>query len=881
MKRARTGTTSLLLAFLLAIGLPAGVLLFLSGHFAQIYVWKKEVSVVRSSQDSAATISKMFENGLVVFDHLIPEFHPDPCEALIDEQVPHNGDLKNGFIRGVLEDFCQSVGGQAIGDEIAEWNASFVLLAIRDNFASDFACADDNRNAGRVITLGCHPAKWQVTRIPDASGRSAAVLTNRRFPPHRAFAHIARRGGLRFSDWLMVSNGEASADPGARQEFVLSSRLRSNGGPGFVDVIGKPSELEINGEKLVIGDLFSTGNLREFTLGGTKGSIILLCGQSGPEGNQPYCGSALQKREAHSWRIQLSSIPKDREVEISIHAGFSHNLPEDLLAFNSAVEKKSITNGVKLKRSDHLGIECSFDGAVVCKPEWTVSERKERLERKRYRLLLSDGRELIDAKGRTTSLSFELGLSPLVGFSSRDNGSLSAGLAALELIEDTDFSLTIDPDIQSAALKSIVGAIEKYATSAYRRANARGAIVMIDAGDDASTRGDILAAASVPQFQSGLNEWDLVALAEAGGAANPLAGHAWRQTDVHSTPGSSFKTVTGLAGIEAAIADQSLADLILGDVRPEEVRSRLGATGDQLVVKDAGIEDYTISGGFSKAVKSPASSGCPAGRSAADQISLCEALIVSSNPWFAGLNLAIDGAVAGKKNRGMTSNLAKVVGRMFPLLTPEDRGKGGCVKCIDLTWGAIPDAGRARLEAIDIPMISNEVAGRIDIALNSFGQGVRAAPMAMTSLYASIASGRVVIPRVVREGKESGFEFAGQPVPSQRTEFTERGMASLRAGLKGVLDAPYGTATRRLGVNFQAYSGNVFGKTGTADTEDNEANRLGLTNSVSFSGWVGPEVNLKRRIAFTCWMSHLPAGEFGGTVCAPLVSDVLNAIPAR
>ncbi|MEZ5870470.1 MAG: penicillin-binding transpeptidase domain-containing protein [Nitratireductor sp.] len=878
MRRAGNRTGKIAVAVLAVIAAPLMVVYFLSGELAEIDVWKKEVTVVRASQDSEALLKSMYQAQLVQFDHNKPEFSHDPCEALVDDGVAHHGNLGDGSVRALLSEFCGSTGGKAIKTEIADWNASFGILAVRDNGERSANCADDNRETGRVLTLGCRPSRWQVVRAADANGRTAAVQTVRRFPPHRAFGHIARRGGVQFSDWLMVSNSEAVPDPDAVADFVLSNTLSGNDEAILIDLIGEPTAMVIGKDRLVIGEQLSSGNERDFRLGGVNGSIILLCGKSGPEGGQPSCATAPGLGEAHSWRIRIGKLAKNAKIDIAITARFSQNLPDDLLAFNKAVGEGKDAAPVKLKRSDHLGITCRLQGQgnVVCEPEWSISEQLEQLERKRYRLLLSDKRELIDADGRTTNLTFDLGLAALVGFSPRDNGSLSAGLARLKLDEDTDYTLTINPEIQAAALKSIVAAVEKNAPTAFRRANARGAMVLLDAGDDEATRGDVLAVASVPLFHPGLNEWDLVALAEAGGAVNPLAGHAWRQSDVHATPGSSFKTISGLAGIEAAANDISLQEVILGSISPDEAKRRLGGTGDRIVVQDRGIKDFTISGAFAKAVKDPAKSHCPDASPVQTQMSVCEALIVSSNPWFAGLNLTVDGAVANRKDAGTTSNLAKVVGSMFPVLTPADKGQAGCNQCLDLTWGAIPSA-RTQLEAIDIPMVSNPIAGRIDIALNSFGQGVRAAPMAMTSLYASIASGHVVIPRIVRGGDKPGFENIGKPVPSEDTEFSRAGIEALKAGLKGVVESEGGTARR---VDFRQHKGRIFAKTGTADTGDGVATRRGLPNSVSFTGWVEPGANIKQRLAFTCWMTHLPKGEFGGSVCAPLVSDVLNSIPA-
>ncbi len=862
--------------FVIAALLGAGLVFMIleyAGEIVSKHEWRW-VEVPLTSAVSANLFKQLRDHDVVRFDKSAPEFVQDPCEALEDDQVPHQADLTEFGAVDALRRLCQSGPGADIREELSVWNASFKMLAIRDNSDQKHTCDNNKPVPTGVIPQGCKGTRWSVTRKKENQNvnSSSFVQTVDRSPPHRAFAHISQDGSSMFSDWIMVSN-RASEMGGPDAVFRFDSMLENTGAPIIINLIGNPVGFAIDGAERN----FSLNSARTFRLKGHRVQVTLTCDRGRGAIRVSNCNQRRKLGAAHSFRIVVTPGKRRGKIPFTVFAGFATALPPEFVAYKSNPKFDKL----KFKRTDHIQIACLKDQEPECDTSWVASQAFEKLKRQGYSLKLSDGTVLIDQDGRTTPDVLEYGLLAMVGFSSADNGSLSAGLASKSLNKSTTFELTINPRMQKIVQAEISQRVAKFASNEYRRRNARGAIVLLDAGDDPETRGHVLAVGSVPEFKLNLHIWDMIALAEAGGVNNPLAGHGWRGTDAYSTPGSSFKTMTGLSAIEAAIDNPDLQDMVLGAVTQQELTSLIRTSNNNVTVNGGAVVILargkfvkTIGGVFAKALKPTKSSKCPK-EIHANQISLCEALIVSSNPWFSGVNLYMDGTTAWKKEGGLNTAINRTIGRLFPMLEPEDRRKAGCDKCLDLTWGVLPKATRVRVEPIDAPMVSNELPGSTDIAHNSFGQGVRAAPMAMASLYATIASGMVTTPRELKAAKISPWDSTGTPIMPTDNEFTKKALQNLRFGLYGVSNSPYGTARR---VKFAPFK--VYAKTGTARALESLKGQSGrVPNAASFSGWVEPHGNIKKRIAFVCWLSHMPVrGADGSRICAPAIRNVIEKI---
>lgn len=492
-----------------------------------------------------------------------------------------------------------------------------------------------------------------------------------------------------------------------------------------------------------------------------------------------------------------------------------------------------------------------------------------------------------------------LGLLPLVGTGAADHLSLVGQMAASANAEaPVSATLTIDPAIQRIVkeeieqrLVSAAGQRTQVAAGGLLDRRRRAAIVILDADQ---RPGEVLAAATWPSLAAGerLAEWDLRALEAWNPPDSPLAAIAWSQNNYLTVPGSVFKPVTALAALQkAARGDETLRRALLGFASAEALRRGMGlGFEDRDIQPDPrlGLRIRNFRGSAAEpttvgqAFLLPARTGCPGGT--AQQIGLCEALLVSSNVWFARLALLMDAddlerAPAGRPADGLA--LTQMVRRLypaapFPLLQPEGFRLGP---------GTRLAATPVVLDSTIAPV--QRLNRRVTLAFNGMGQQTQVTPMAMAAIYASIATGRVVLPRLGRVPQASA------PLPTLLLDGVdevtqERWLAPLRAGLKAVTSSPDGTGRGAFSDSPDLHPF-VWGKTGTATVVDNDDHRQAAAtqgHTVWFAGWLDtrPSAHFAagrtlrapypRRIAFACMVTHARGGT-GGALCAPAVKRIL------
>jgi cell division protein FtsI/penicillin-binding protein 2 len=272
---------------------------------------------------------------------------------------------------------------------------------------------------------------------------------------------------------------------------------------------------------------------------------------------------------------------------------------------------------------------------------------------------------------------------------------------------------------------------------------------------------------------------------------------------------------------------------------------------------------------------------------------MCEALMRSSNLFFGGLALKLDGAkvMDGSQERiGPVKNLdlQAMADRLLPPSSDKEAG-------YDLMRGSLPrPAGLLRLdrrpitiEAANPP--SKTPDRRVMTATSGYGQNVYAAPLAMASIYASIATKSVVRPRLAPRAPAAPADVNTPILQAGTEEERDRYLGILRTGLHGVVAKPGGSARSyfapvgpRRGASSDAAGrsalltmGNqprLFGKTGTATI----SNRF---NTLWFAGWIegDPKRGIKTPLAFVCQAIQQPRGQklTGGGVCGPIIRDIL------
>jgi cell division protein FtsI/penicillin-binding protein 2 len=343
-------------------------------------------------------------------------------------------------------------------------------------------------------------------------------------------------------------------------------------------------------------------------------------------------------------------------------------------------------------------------------------------------------------------------------------------------------------------------------------------------------------------------------------------------------PGSTFKLVAGLAGVAATKTLPWAHDVVLGRETPARQMSRLGIGGAAINVEGVTIGNYG-GGAFANSFLPPASSGCPNG-GVGNQISVCEALIKSSNLWFAGLALGIDGSKTTARPPSQPSGrtgtfLAAATERLFPISQPPGSPAipGVDRRGVDLTRGIVPGALRLYAEPVDLAVEDKRSSRRIDLATNSYGQGVRATPLAMATIYGAVGARKVISPRIfkpVKDVPETIPRFEGERIiPGMTTAQEDKiYLDAVEAGLHGVINSPYGTAAGVFASVPPEVRRRIYSKTGTADTAPGY-------NSAWLAGYIN-EAAGRRRIAFACWVTHtqLTGGRACGQLMAPLLTKV-------
>jgi cell division protein FtsI (penicillin-binding protein 3) len=158
----------------------------------------------------------------------------------------------------------------------------------------------------------------------------------------------------------------------------------------------------------------------------------------------------------------------------------------------------------------------------------------------------------------------------------------------------------------------------------------------------------------------------------------------------------------------------------------------------------------------------------------------------------------------------------------------------------------------------------------IAVATNSFGQGMTATALQLTSAMAAIANGGVlmrpiVVRRVVDPATGEVLEQS-QPAQLRRAVSTETA-ATLQRWLIGVVEDPHGTGHRA-----RLEGWRVAGKTGTAQKADPVSG--GYSADRHFSSFIGFAPAQVPRIAIGVFIDE-PRGEiYGGEVAAPAFREI-------
>jgi cell division protein FtsI/penicillin-binding protein 2 len=389
------------------------------------------------------------------------------------------------------------------------------------------------------------------------------------------------------------------------------------------------------------------------------------------------------------------------------------------------------------------------------------------------------------------------------------------------------------------------------------------------------TDGAILAAVGFPDVPpvGKITAWDLAAFARVYPDSNPLQVRAWEGIDRHLAAGSTFKTVTALAGIAASLESPNINAMLYG----LSSKNFTALTGVRL--KDFQINPLRGSGSNSSRTirnfqseptsyllnKEFRAKACPDQGTDKYDLSLTSALRDSMNTWFVALSMLLDGEPkTGDKPKNTDLQFVKTMqelglGTKQPLFLNSPSN----------LYETMP---KAAAEQIDL--LSNAPGNlRWIMAQASIGQGTLVTPLRMATIAASIAIGKQVIPHLDLVWKTAN-EMQPIKVATSNTNIFNSDLTLLRTGMRAVIQN--GTAHTAFLKTPPSIRCHTYAKTGTAQIgrRDNTG-QLEEFGSAWIIGWHQPS-GIQLPLAFACLITHVK--NTGGEICAPIIAEILQTI---
>lgn len=686
--------------------------------------------------------------------------------------------------RDLLERLYTTPAGAEVRGQIALWNRTRVVAAVRDNAAGLGALASspwramDCFGGGRAILVGGVPVDFGYVHQGHLSGG---------FGPWHS-ASVPEDGCVRLAAVFEVDE---------RPKVALA-----------VQFIGRGESDET------------------------------FCPPKVKSKQDPRCGAGAFRVAPGRWQCEAGGCRLEVTRELA-----------------AVAHEDAVVGGVKLRQD--------AAGEVVWKDTASPRGRGRRV----LRVTTLDGVELLDEKVRATAKARELGLLGLVGVDAADFGALSGRLVYGQ--EPLDLTLTLDTRLMVPAQEALEAQLGRMGLLGDRYAGERrAALVVLDAKD-----GAIRAAATWPPapVAEHVNAWDRAAFSKVYPLRDPFKTSAWQMVDRHNAPGSTFKPVTALAAIGAAAGDHPEATAIgemLAGLSGKEYRKRTGVgTGRHSynpyqgtgLLGRRGIPSRTVANfgqGRVGAVlgRRERDGRCTPEVPITDSLSLTAAVRDSINVWFDVLAMAVDGDAALDFDRDPSGPTP----RLWLMNRIEDLGLR---EALDLLPGRPEGTSTLRATPGNASLFVDKPWPMAwTLIQNAIGQGVQITPLHLSSVAATIASGRRIRPHLDAAWNAEPF------VPSHPDLGLD--LSRLRAGMKAVPEV--GTARGAFAARPERCR--FYGKTGTATIGKPHGGKEDY-NSAWFMGWL-EDKDGEPRWAFACMVTHSP--RTGGATCAPVVAGFLE-----
>lgn len=173
---------------------------------------------------------------------------------------------------------------------------------------------------------------------------------------------------------------------------------------------------------------------------------------------------------------------------------------------------------------------------------------------------------------------------------------------------------------------------------------------------------------------------------------------------------------------------------------------------------------------------------------------------------------------------------------------------------------------------IDLPGETNgiihdpDTMTELDLATTSFGQTISITTMQEAVIYSAIANGgKIMKPYIVKEIRDANGNLIKETTPTVKKQVISEQTAS------DVLSALYDTVEKGTGKGAKISGYTVAGKTGTGE----EGRGTSVWYMASFAG-VAPVNDPEVVVIFSLYDPRGTQGHQGGTVCAPVVGNIID-----
>ena len=173
---------------------------------------------------------------------------------------------------------------------------------------------------------------------------------------------------------------------------------------------------------------------------------------------------------------------------------------------------------------------------------------------------------------------------------------------------------------------------------------------------------------------------------------------------------------------------------------------------------------------------------------------------------------------------------------------------------------------------IDLPGETNgiihspDTMTELDLATTSFGQTISITTMQEAVIYSAIANGgKIMKPYIVKEIRDANGNLVKETTPTVKKQVISEQTAS------DVLSALYDTVEKGTGKGAKISGYTVAGKTGTGE----EGRGTSMWYMASFAG-VAPVNDPEVIVIFSLYDPRGTQGHQGGTVCAPVVGNIID-----